>query len=122
MTDMKTAWKYILPALLFAFSALSSSAAEDKEPNMYGIDPQRDSISMNELRHYLDGIRKKRPTVALVLAGGGAKGMSHIGVMEYLDSLEIPVDVVHIIWTASARNVRLSPLSLPEVVRRECPT
>lgn len=91
---MKTAWKYILPALVFAFFALSSNAAEDKQPNMYGIDPQRDSISMSELRHYLDGIRKKRPTVALVLAGGGAKGMSHIGVMEYLDSLEIPVDVV----------------------------
>lgn len=94
MTDMKTAWKYILPIVFFSFFALASNAAEDKKPNMYGIDPQRDSISMSELRHYLDGIRKKRPTVALVLAGGGAKGMSHIGVMEYLDSLEIPVDVV----------------------------
>ncbi len=91
---MKTAWKYILPIVVFSFFALVSNAAVDKKPNMYGIDPQRDSISMSELRHYLDGIRKKRPTVALVLAGGGAKGMSHIGVMEYLDSLEIPVDVV----------------------------
>ncbi len=91
---MKTAWKYILPIVVFSFFALVSNAAVDKKPNMYGIDPQRDSISMIELRHYLDGIRKKRPTVALVLAGGGAKGMSHIGVMEYLDSLEIPVDVV----------------------------
>ncbi len=91
---MKTAWKYILPIVVFSFSALVSNAAVSKKPNMYGIDPQRDSISMSELRHYLDGIRKKRPTVALVLAGGGAKGMSHIGVMEYLDSLEIPVDVV----------------------------
>ncbi len=91
---MKTAWKYILPIVVFSFSALVSNAAVDKKANMYGIDPQRDSISMSELRHYLDGIRKKRPTVALVLAGGGAKGMSHIGVMEYLDSLEIPVDVV----------------------------
>lgn len=91
---MKTAWKYILPIVVFSFSALVSNAAVSKKPNMYGIDPQRDSISMIELRHYLDGIRKKRPTVALVLAGGGAKGMSHIGVMEYLDSLEIPVDVV----------------------------
>ncbi len=91
---MKTAWKYILPIVVFSFFALVANAAVDKKPNMYGIDPQRDSISMSELRHYLDGIRKKRPTVALVLAGGGAKGMSHIGVMEYLDSLEIPVDVV----------------------------
>ena len=32
--------------------------------------------------------------VGLVLSGGGAKGFAHIGVIEILDSLEIPVDVV----------------------------
>ncbi len=84
-------------SVLFFAVSVSLSNAEDKkalDSKMYGIDPQRDSIAMSDLRHYLDGIRKKRPTVALVLAGGGAKGLSHIGVMEYLDSLEIPVDVV----------------------------
>ena len=60
----------------------------------YCINPAADSVSMAELRAYLDSIRTERPTVALVLSGGGAKGASHIGVIHYLDSLKIPVDVV----------------------------
>src|SRR5262245_39794114 len=35
-----------------------------------------------------------RPHVALVLAGGGAKGAAHIGVLRVLDELHIPVDCV----------------------------
>lgn len=58
------------------------------------IDPVRDSLSMEQYKAYLDNIRKRRPTVALVLSGGGAKGAAHIGVLEYLDSLGVPVDVV----------------------------
>ena len=40
------------------------------------------------------GIRKHRPTVALVLSGGGAKGAAHIGVIRVLESYGIPVDMV----------------------------
>ena len=36
----------------------------------------------------------QRPKVGLVLSGGGAKGMAHIGVIQILDSLEIPIDLV----------------------------
>jgi NTE family protein len=35
-----------------------------------------------------------RPSIALVLAGGGAKGAAHIGVLRVLDELHIPVDCV----------------------------
>jgi NTE family protein len=35
-----------------------------------------------------------RPSVALVLAGGGAKGYAHIPVLELIDELGIPVDMV----------------------------
>jgi NTE family protein len=35
-----------------------------------------------------------RPSIALVLAGGGAKGAAHIGVLRVLDELRIPVDCV----------------------------
>lgn len=38
--------------------------------------------------------RKKRPTVGLVLSGGGAKGMAHIGVLKMLEELDIPIDYV----------------------------
>ena len=36
----------------------------------------------------------QRPKVAVVLSGGGAKGMAHIGVLKYLEELGIPVDIV----------------------------
>jgi NTE family protein len=35
-----------------------------------------------------------RPTVGLVLGGGGARGAAHIGVLEVLEELRIPVDCV----------------------------
>jgi NTE family protein len=35
-----------------------------------------------------------RPTVALVLSGGGAKGAAHVGVIEVLEALRVPVDMV----------------------------
>ncbi|HZF30732.1 MAG TPA: patatin-like phospholipase family protein [Gammaproteobacteria bacterium] len=42
----------------------------------------------------VDGSPATRPHVALVLAGGGAKGAAHIGVLRVLDELHIPVDCV----------------------------
>ncbi len=35
-----------------------------------------------------------RPTIGLVLSGGGARGAAHVGVIRVLDELEIPVDYV----------------------------
>ncbi len=35
-----------------------------------------------------------RPRVALVLSGGGAKGMSHIGVLRVLEKAGIPIDII----------------------------
>ena len=35
-----------------------------------------------------------RPKVALVLSGGGAKGMAHVGVLRVLEEMQIPVDLV----------------------------
>ena len=36
----------------------------------------------------------KRPTIGLALAGGGAKGFAHAGVLQLIDSLDIPVDFI----------------------------
>ncbi|MEJ0008407.1 MAG: patatin-like phospholipase family protein [Steroidobacteraceae bacterium] len=35
-----------------------------------------------------------RPRIGLVLSGGGARGAAHIGVLEVLDQLHIPVDAI----------------------------
>lgn len=37
---------------------------------------------------------RKRPTVGLVMGGGGAKGAAHIGVLKYLEEVGIPVDYI----------------------------
>ncbi|NWO04980.1 MAG: patatin-like phospholipase family protein [Alteromonadaceae bacterium] len=36
----------------------------------------------------------ERPTVGLVLSGGGAKGMAHVGVLRVLEEMRVPVDLV----------------------------
>ena len=38
--------------------------------------------------------KQKRPRIALVLSGGGALGMAHIGVLKKLEEMSIPVDCV----------------------------
>lgn len=42
--------------------------------------------------HAADG--GERPRVGLVLSGGGARGAAHVGVLEVLDRLHVPVDCV----------------------------
>lgn len=39
-------------------------------------------------------IAQERPSIGLVLSGGGAKGFAHIGVLKMLDSLDIPIDYI----------------------------
>ena len=42
----------------------------------------------------VDSAAAPRKTVAVVLSGGGAKGMAHIGVLKVLEKAGIPVDIV----------------------------
>ena len=46
------------------------------------------------MRSKMDRIRRRRPTVALVLSGGGAKGAAHVGVLRFLEEEGIPIDMV----------------------------
>lgn len=41
-----------------------------------------------------DSVQKKRPKVGLVLSGGGAKGLAHIGVLKVIDSMGIKIDYI----------------------------
>lgn len=53
-------------------------------------------ISFNLYAQKLPTIPKKmnRPTVALVLSGGGAKGFAHVGVLKVLEEEGIPIDLI----------------------------
>jgi predicted acylesterase/phospholipase RssA/outer membrane translocation and assembly module TamA len=37
---------------------------------------------------------EERPKIGLVLSGGGARGLAHIGILEMIDSLQIPIDYI----------------------------
>lgn len=37
---------------------------------------------------------RERPVVGLVLGGGGARGLAHIGVLQVLEDLQVPIDLV----------------------------
>lgn len=78
--------------IVFVCICLLSAAAVTASAQ--GIDPAADSVAAAQIRKKMDGIRKHRPTVALVLSGGGAKGAAHIGVIRVLESYGIPVDMV----------------------------
>ena len=41
-----------------------------------------------------DSTAVNRKRVAVVLSGGGAKGMAHIGVLKVLEKAGIPIDIV----------------------------
>ena len=78
--------------MLFASFGLMAQQANGLVNISY--DPQGDSVFFGKIQHRMAEIRKTRPTVALVLAGGGAKGAAHIGVLKYLEEKGLPVDFV----------------------------
>lgn len=80
----------ILSYLMLLFAIVISTA----RAGAYSVDPKGDSLAVMQMRERMDHIRQYRPTVALVLSGGGAKGAAHIGVIRYIESLGIPVDMV----------------------------
>ena len=82
--------KKLISTLLFACSLALGSQAQILE----SANPQADSAAFARVRERMDSIRQYRPTVGLVLAGGGARGLAHLGVIKYLEELGIPVDVV----------------------------
>lgn len=73
-------------AMFFWAGAVGTSARS--------VTPKADSVAVGQMQQRMAEIRKHRPTVALVLSGGGAKGAAHVGVIKYIETLGIPVDMV----------------------------
>ncbi|UCH48922.1 MAG: patatin-like phospholipase family protein [Betaproteobacteria bacterium] len=51
-------------------------------------------LTCSALAQSEDAFANDRPRVALVLSGGGARGLAHVGVLQVLDQLRVPVDCV----------------------------
>ena len=83
---MKRILSYLSIILALVLSQIPSGAKS--------VDPKGDSLAFASMRQRMAEIRKLRPTVALVLSGGGAKGTAHVSVIKYIEELGIPVDLV----------------------------
>ena len=92
---METRIRRIVASLAVMAASVFSAAAQ--VPHSV-LDSRREAkdLRVEKIKRKLDSIRtvRHRPTVALVLSGGGAKGAAHVGVIKYLESIGMPVDVV----------------------------
>lgn len=86
--------KRLLP-LLLTLMAPVLAAAQSNSLTGFGLDPS-DEAAVKQIQAQMDRIHATlhRPTVALVLGGGGAKGAAHIGAIKRIEELGIPVDMV----------------------------
>ena len=80
---------HMIPVILLLALSVLPVAARSR-----GVDPKADSIAVAAMQARMAEIRMYRPTVALVLSGGGAKGAAHVGVIRRIEELGIPVDMV----------------------------
>lgn len=59
--------------------------------NLFSVSFNDNFILWNE---FISLEKHKRPKIALVLGGGGARGFAHIGVIKVLEENNIPIDIV----------------------------
>ncbi len=75
----------ILGTILYALIQLSAIAAGHNSTS---------SPAVNTPTNAAPTITTHRPRIGLVLSGGGARGYAHLGVLEYLEQLHIPIDYI----------------------------
>ena len=83
----------LFSALFLAVSPLAAQSVKEPESSSFGLD-EKDAAAVRQIRYKMAQIRKSRPTVALVLSGGGAKGAATVGVLKYLEQYDLPIDMV----------------------------
>jgi len=73
------------------------SLSDSTELLLYSVEDSLKKVNAATIKHIktiFANSPKKRPTIGLALAGGGAKGFAHSGVLQLIDSLNIPVDFI----------------------------
>ena len=91
---MKKLLCILASALTLAFT-VHAQEPDTSEPmsSTFGLSAS-DEAFVQQMRQRMDSIRQHRPTVALVLSGGGAKGAATIGALQYLKKYDFPIDIV----------------------------
>lgn len=80
---------YLRAFLVSAFALLCLLAAGTAFANDAAQSPEGDTPDSKAEQQ-----ERERPRIGLVLAGGGARGGAHIGVLKVLEELQVPVDYI----------------------------
>ena len=79
--------KYFFKSLIILFFVSASANAE--------IIYSRQQISIDSILNKQSFSNKNnRPSVGLVLSGGGARGIAHVGVLKAFEKHNIPIDLI----------------------------
>lgn len=86
-------------ASMAAVLVLATNLSAQEYPNGLNedsVNPQADKEFIQQANQRMRQIREtyNRPTVGLVLSGGGAKGAAEVGALKYIEELGIPIDLV----------------------------
>ena len=82
--------RYLLLLSILVSAVLSAQTTTSAG---FGLDPS-DAKAVADMKARMAKIREHRPTLALVLSGGGAKGAATVGALKYLEKYKFPVDMV----------------------------
>lgn len=101
--------QYIISLFLVFSTFICADGLQSKDERIDAIDKQIESLMLKQrnlellkeqiIQSTADNVfkgdhKEKRPTIALVLSGGGAKGAAHIGVLKVLEKYNVPIDIV----------------------------
>ena len=100
---MNNAWRSLVPSVAVALVCLSvlfgSASTAAQSPAA--------------------GTASSRPKIGLVLSGGGARGLTHIGVLKVLEELRVPIDFIAATsMGAIVGGLSATGMSAPEMERR----
>ena len=86
---------YFLSLILTSVCFVFSSAPAFAKPAATLADTQEDKFAMDVLwNRFKIAPASSRPKIGLVLGGGGARGLAHIGVLKVFEQEGVPVDMV----------------------------
>jgi NTE family protein len=82
-------------AVLFFYFTLSSFAASSLPDKPIDVVPFRLSPCQDcETNTFRTNSAEDKPVIALVLSGGGARGLAHVGVLKAIEEIGLPIDIV----------------------------
>jgi len=105
--------KRLIPTLCAALAVTCSPVAQAAPKTASNALPKAEAVAA------VAPATVKRPRVGLVLGGGGARGLAHVGVLEELERLHVPIDcIAGTSAGALIGGIYASGMPLPEIRRR----